>query len=324
MSRSDAGAMHLTVAICTWNRARLLEKTLDRMTEVRPPAPVSWDILVVDNNSTDATADVVRNFEGRLPIRRVVESQQGLSHARNRALAEASGRYILFTDDDVLVGDDWLGALVRGAAAWPDAGGFGGPIEPWFETTPDPTLCEAFPLLARGFCGIEDARPEGPLGDGQEVFGANMAFRVDAIDGLSFDPNLGASATVGREGEEVEFSARLRGRGYPIVWLPAMSVRHYVDPSRMTLSYLRRYYEGRGRTTVRREGVPDGTQLFGVPRWLLRRWLGQAALVARSRVTAGRVDYLTNVRNERYTRGMLKECLAISRERRREDPLRHA
>jgi hypothetical protein len=64
--------------------------------------------------------------------------------------------------------------------------------------------------------------------------------------------------------------------------------------------------------------------VFGVPRWLLRRWLGQAALVARSRVMAGRVDYLTNVRNERYTRGMLKECLAISRERRREDPLRHA
>lgn len=307
--------MHVTVAICTWNRARLLERTLDHLTRVQHPPARTWAITVVDNNCTDDTPAVVSRFDGRLPIHRVLEPAQGLSNARNRALSDARGSHILFTDDDVLVDDNWLPTFIEGARAYPDAVGFGGPIQPWFEVEPDPLLKAAFPLLARGFCGIEETRPEGLLPAHLEVFGANMAFRLDAVEDVRFDPRLGASTTAGREGEEVEFSARLRERGLAIVWLPAMSVRHYVDPHRMTQSYLCRYYEGRGRTVVRREGVPGGAQVAGVPRWLVRQWLARATRVVRQRLGGSRLDYLTAVREERYCRGMLKECAAIWRER---------
>lgn len=307
--------MHVTVAICTWNRAHLLRKTLERMTEVTHPEPGTWDLVVVDNNCTDDTADVAASFAGRLPLRHIVERAQGLSNARNLALSTAQGTHILFTDDDVLVADGWLPAFVRGITRHPEAGGLGGPILPWFEVQPDPLLMDAFPMLARGFCGIDDERPEGALAEGLEVFGANMGFRLDAVRGLQFDPNLGASTTVGREGEEVEFSARLRERGADLVWLPDMRVRHYVDPTRMTLDYLCAYYEGRGRTAVRREGVPGGTRVLGMPRWLLRQWLGRAGRVVRERALGSRLAYLRSLREERYARGMLKECVAMDRDR---------
>src|SRR5512143_830758 len=101
-------ATRLTVAICTWNRSALLEQTLERMTRLVAPSGCTWELLVINNNSTDATESVIARFEARLPIRGVFETQPGLSNARNRAVREAGGEYVLFTDDDVLVDPDWL------------------------------------------------------------------------------------------------------------------------------------------------------------------------------------------------------------------------
>ena len=93
--------MKLTVAICTWNRAGLLESTLAEMTKIRPPRS-DWEVLVIDNNCVDRTKEVVTSFLQKLPIKYLFEKQQGLSHARNCAVACASGDYVIWTDDDVL------------------------------------------------------------------------------------------------------------------------------------------------------------------------------------------------------------------------------
>ncbi len=126
--------MNVTVAICTWNRARLLDETLSRFRSVRVPAGLDWELLVVNNRSTDDTDEVLKKYESALPLRRLFEPQQGLSHARNCAIAAAQGELLLWTDDDVLVDADWLGQLVRAANSHPTAAYFGGPIDPWFET----------------------------------------------------------------------------------------------------------------------------------------------------------------------------------------------
>src|SRR4051794_31877580 len=104
--------MDITIAICTWNRCELLRQTLQRLTEIDAPADASWEVLVVDNNSSDATQAVARAFHGRLPLRVSFEAQPGTSNARNRALAEAHGEYIAWIDDDVLVSFGWLTGVV--------------------------------------------------------------------------------------------------------------------------------------------------------------------------------------------------------------------
>ena len=88
------------------------------------------ELLVVNNNCTDRTDDVIRSFENRLPIRRAFEPTPGQSNARNRIVAEATGDYILWTDDDVTVSPDWLVAYAEAFRARPAGGLFGGPIVP--------------------------------------------------------------------------------------------------------------------------------------------------------------------------------------------------
>ena len=108
--------MDVTVAICTWNRARLLDTTLARMCSLRIPAGIRWELLVVDNNCTDETPAVIERYASRLPIRRLVEERQGTSFAKNCVLSQAEGELLVWTDDDVLVDENWLAAYLEAAA----------------------------------------------------------------------------------------------------------------------------------------------------------------------------------------------------------------
>lgn len=130
--------MHATVAICTWNRAALLADTLASIERMRVPAGTAWELLVVDNASTDDTPAVLARFRDRLPLRSVVETQQGCSHARNRAMDEATGALLVWTDDDVQVEPGWFAAYLDAAARHPDAAFFGGPVDPLFAAPPPP------------------------------------------------------------------------------------------------------------------------------------------------------------------------------------------
>jgi glycosyltransferase involved in cell wall biosynthesis len=266
--------VNITVAICTWNQCESLRAALAQMTRLSVPSTIRWDLLVVDNNCTDGTTTMIDTFRGRLPVRVLSESRPGASHARNRALREAHGDFIVFTDDDVLVDEGWLAAFATATSRFPDAAAYGGPITPWFLTPPDPDLCAAFPSLASGFCGLEQPISAGPMTADAHLWGANMAFRRAAIAGLTFDPALGPSPTSLSRGEDVVFLSRLRARGGVAVWCPSMHVKHCVAPARMTLAYVTRFSFGKGREHVL-ERAPEPTpapQLFSAPRWLWREW----------------------------------------------------
>jgi glucosyl-dolichyl phosphate glucuronosyltransferase len=269
--------LQVTVAICTWNRCDLLRQTLEQMTRLLIPAGLEYEILVVDNNSTDATEQVVTGFAMRLPVRRVFESTPGKSFACNRAMREARGDYILWTDDDVLVEETWLVALMEGARQFPEAAAFGGTIVPWFTAPPDPEMCDVFPALEIGFCGLERNMPAGVLPDEeQHIFGANMAFRRRAVEGMRFDTALGPSPHIlGGGHEEVLFIRQIRRKGGIVIWLPAMRVKHYVMPSRTTLKYLKRFYKTKGYEHIVEQppGDADVRRLAGAPRYLWRLWL---------------------------------------------------
>jgi glucosyl-dolichyl phosphate glucuronosyltransferase len=267
--------VRVTITICTWNRCELLRQTLEQVTHLLIPSDLEYEILVVDNNCTDNTSSVLASFADRLPLRVVHELQPGLSHARNRALLEARGDYILWTDDDVLVEETWLAAFVAGARQFPEAAAFGGTIVPWFTAEPDPDLSAAFPFLRRGFCGLERTMPAGILLDGEYVWGANMALRRRAAEGMTFDMSIGIAPDFLGGGEELVFIRQLRRGGGIVIWLPNMRVKHYVMPSRTTLEYLKSFSLAKGREEVLTQPPSDGKvpMIMGLPRWLLREWL---------------------------------------------------
>ena len=217
------------VAICTWNRSALLRQTLDSML-AQPWQRANGSLLVVDNASTDDTPGILESYRHKLPIRWVREMTPGHSAARNRAVEESMGAtHLLFTDDDVVVGPAWLEAFSEAIERFPDGAVFGGPVEPWFAEEPDPDLLAVFPALRMGFCAVDHPGADGPIATG-DVFGANMGFRLSALGRLRFDPALGHKHGRTVAGEEVAMIAALRGAGGAVIWVPKMTLRHYVDP----------------------------------------------------------------------------------------------
>ena len=249
----------------------MLSQTLSAMHALKIPAGVEWELLVVNNNCTDDTDQVIESHCDSLPIHRLFEGKQGHSHARNCAVAAASGDLIVWTDDDVLVHEDWLSELARAAAAWPDATYFGGTIEPCYEVPPPTWIIENERLLQGAMLIRDLGNEERLLRDHEDVFGANMAFRQSALQESRFDPDFGRCGKGGKLGDETQLQRSLRERGQVGVWVPTARVCHYVPARRATMAYVWDYFVAHGRTLVRLTGRPEGRQLIGAPRWLYRR-----------------------------------------------------
>jgi len=115
---SQSDKVEVTAIICTRNRATQLSQVLESASHLVVPPGLSWEFIVVDNGSSDNTADVVRRYAGRLPLRIVREEIPGLSNARNRGVAEARGDYICWTDDDVRLDPNWLAAYAAALRAF--------------------------------------------------------------------------------------------------------------------------------------------------------------------------------------------------------------
>lgn len=263
--------MKLTVVICTWNRCELLRFTLDRLAQIVVPPGIIWELLVVNNNSTDATDEVIASFAGRLPIRGLFEPTAGKSHALNRAVSEAAGDYIVFTDDDVLVHRDWLAAYVSAFRRWPEAVVFGGPIEPWFPTPPPDWLQRTFPQIKYAFGALDLGAEPRPLGGDDVPFGANMAVRGREQRANPYDPSLGPRPGSGLRGEEITLAKRFLAQGATGWWVPDARVQHYVPPERMTIRHVRKWYTGWGEYLSTLPSPLRSRMLAGRPLWLWRQ-----------------------------------------------------
>lgn len=245
--------LDVTVVICTRNRARQLDAVLTSATRMHVPPGLRWEFLLIDNGSTDGTADVARGYAGRLPMRVVTEPVPGLSNARNRAVREARGRYMCWTDDDVRIGTGWLAAYVDAFARHPEAAVFGGRVVPvleggeapdWFEQGKyEPPISSL--LAYRDFGPAEFAFD---FDRGQKPFGANYALRTAEQRAALYDPELGVSPLHKRLGEETDVIHRIAEAGGTGWWVPGSSVEHLIPPARQTSSYLFEYYFLAGAT----------------------------------------------------------------------------
>lgn len=265
--------MKVSIAICTWNRADLLNKTLTQMLTLKGCEEIDWELIVVDNNSTDQTADVVQRFQTRLPIRRVFESKQGHSYARNRAIHEVTGDLLIWTDDDVLVEPDWLTEYVKAATEHPSIDYFGGPIDPWFETTPPGWFLMLWEHI-KGVYVIRDYSGDIRLFDGDEQpAGANMGFRTAVARENLYDTELGRKGDSLTGADDTEMIARLRSQGKVGLWVGTARVKHFLPTKRLSAKYLKEWFIGGGMIQFRKQPLMNEATLFGFPRWALVRFL---------------------------------------------------
>lgn len=262
--------MKITVAICTWNRCALLKETLEQLARLVIPKGVEWELLVINNNSTDSTDEVLASFVRRLPLRVVMEPEPGLSNARNRAVHEAIGEYVLWTDDDVLVDEQWMTAYAEAFARWPEASIFGGNIKPWFEGTPPKWLVRVWPQVASAYASRDLGEQEVALSRDVMPFGANFAVRMSEQRRYLYDPQLGVRPDSVMGGEETTVIRSMLDDGAKGRWVPEASVRHYIPSSRQTIAYLRKYFEGYGEYCAHHDPSTQEAKLFGTPRWLWR------------------------------------------------------
>ncbi len=258
----------ISLIICTRNRAAALGRCLEHVAGLRHGG--EWELLVVDNGSTDETAAVIRGFTATacFAVRAVVQPVKGLSNARNAGIAAAAGDILLFTDDDCYVAPDLLDAC---AAAFADATvGFAtGRI-----TLFDPADAAVTVNESTAPCRF----PPGRFLSAGAVKGANLAFRRAALNdirerGVAFDPLFGSGARF--PAEDADAAQRAALAGWAGVYDPALCVAHHHGRKPGTLAGLYRDYDiGRGafhaKLLLTRGGLRPG----------LRAWAG---LIRRAR-----------------------------------------
>jgi glycosyltransferase involved in cell wall biosynthesis len=273
-----------TVLIATYNRAPFLDRTLDSIRGLRVAPGRQWDVLVVDNNSTDDTAAVVerhaRDFP--VPLRRLAETRQGRSSALNTGIAATGAAVIAMTDDDVRVEPQWLTAACDALADQGRGIAYaGGPVRPMWETPP-PRWLDLTRGDLWGTIAIQDHGPRPFVyEDARKVpLGANLAARRELFDTAGpFRADLGRTSGRLLLGQEVpELLMRARAAGLRGLYVPAMQVHHHIPASRLTRRYFRRWWFGKGVSRAALDRMQPVTELgldlrrtphvFGLPRFM--------------------------------------------------------
>ena len=235
----------ISAVVCTHNRAAYLERALASLA-AQTLARDAYEILVVDNASTDETPAVVAAASARIPnLISLREPTPGLPHARNAGLRAARGAFVAYVDDDAVASPTWLERILAAfATVQPTPGCVGGRIDAIWEA-PRPSWL-ADDMLS--YLTVIDWSPTATfLGEDRFVAGANMAFPRDllrSIDG--FHPALGRRGTTLLSNEELRVESALRRRGHPCWYDPAIAVGHHVAPERLTRAYFRRRYFWQG------------------------------------------------------------------------------
>ena len=243
----------ISICICTYNRSQLLDDTLSRISTMVNLFQSSDELLIIDNNSSDATRAVVDSFTSKLPIKYFFEGEQGLSAARNRALAEFSSSLLIFIDDDVLLTEQCITTYRRALDAYPEADFFGGKLSiDWQGNRPrwyrDESMALLDGVLIRYDLGCDN---QAYHQDSRLPYGANFALRRRLIDKIGrFDVTLGVKGNQIGRGEETDYFMRALERSFRGMYLAGALALHRYHGKRLSSRYLFRYGVEKGKAEV--------------------------------------------------------------------------
>ena len=237
-------SIKVSVVVCTYNRCDLLGQCLEGLLQQNYPDDL-YEILVIDNNSTDETPEVVGRIQsmGDKEIRYIKETQVGLSHARNRGILESQGEIIAFIDDDAIADKGWLVGLADVYSVDKTAACVGGKIDLlWPFERP-----AWFPRELESYLTALDYGPDVKKLEDANLYGCNFSIRRDVFDAVGlFRTDLGRVSKKLLSGEETELLDRIRNTGGSIVYTPDALVHHIVVSERVTKRFLksRSYWQG--------------------------------------------------------------------------------
>ncbi len=235
-----------SVVICTRNRSRQLLEACQAVARIDYPEDL-WEVLIVDNSSTDDTLEVAHGFAAEHSdlVRVVVEKELGLSAARNAGIRHTQGDIVAFIDDDAIPEAGWLKALAE-ALQLPSAMAAGGPVDPIFAGDLPAWLDERYlPYMTVWDLGAE--RQE--LKYNEYPRGANVAFRRDALRRYgNFSTHLGRKGKSLLSCEEIELCLRLERGGGKIFYVPGARVGHHVNAERISEDWMLDRFGAQGRS----------------------------------------------------------------------------
>jgi glucosyl-dolichyl phosphate glucuronosyltransferase len=272
----------ISVVISTYNREASLGGTIESILAQNNPPP--FELIVVDNRSTDGTRQAIHAFETRTsgPVRYVFEERQGVSSGRNTGIADACAPVIAFTDDDVVVADDWLRAIQNAFAERPECGCVGGKVLAVWPETPPAWLTQRhwgpLALLDYGTAQILNARNRKCL------ITANMAVRAEVFEQIGrFMPDFQKVAGSTCSLDDRELQERYWKAGGHCWFDPRIVVHAQVQAFRLRKEYHRRWHLSHGELhAILRdpEFEQSSFRVFGVPGHVWRRFAAETLRVA--------------------------------------------
>jgi glycosyltransferase involved in cell wall biosynthesis len=255
--------MKATVIVCTYNRCDTLAKTLESLAASAIPDSVEWEIVVIDNNSSDRTRQVVEAFSRRFPgrFRYAFEPRQGKSFALNRGIRETQADVLAFTDDDVIAEPAWLWNLTKNlfSGEWQGAGGKILPLN----TAPIPDWIpgDIYGVLWGSFDLGDESRDISLA-----PYGANMAFRREVFEHGLFRTDIGPGVRGARSTncEDQNIGEGALRRGGKLRYEPEAVIHHPFDTQRISRKYILNVFFQMGRyRALETESKPA---IYGIPR----------------------------------------------------------
>ena len=306
--------LEVSVVLPTYNRAADLERAVESVLQ-QTADPRVYEVIVVDNNSTDGTGQVLERLKARYPdqLRTVVERQQGVSYARNAGIATALAPIVAFFDDDVRVAPDWIETIIRVFRESPGTEVIGGKVLPEWGAPPPGWLTPAHwsPLALQDFGDrpmlMSASNPRG-------LISANLACRQSVFQRIGgFSPVFQRVKDAIGSVEDGEWNRRLWAAGLSGLYVPQLLTSTHVPGDRLTRRYHRRWHTGHGRfyallraPEMETSGVGS---LWGVPAHLYRSSLEAFASWA-SDMLRGRPDKaFAHEVKLRFFRGFLRQRL---------------
>lgn len=276
-------SVDFTVAIPTYNGAIRLPKLLDKLQSQTGIEQISWEIIVVDNNSTDDTAKVVEDYQGNgllsIPLKYVLEPEQGAAFARLRAVREARGELVGFLDDDNLPDPDWIAQAYLFAKEHPQAGAFSGQIHGAFEVEPPKNFerIQAFLAIREHGSTPHQFEPDKL----RLPPAASLVIRKQAwCESVPLRPTLtGKLPGVMVQGDDYEPLLYMHKAGWEIWYHPELHTYHQIPSWRLERDYLLSISRGCGLATCQLRMI--NAKSWQKPVILIRTLLGNLRRVVR-------------------------------------------
>ncbi|MGD2183360.1 hormogonium polysaccharide biosynthesis glycosyltransferase HpsE [Lusitaniella coriacea] len=245
MSHSEHQNLHainLTVAIPTYNGATRLPFVIEQLRLQSNAEFINWEILIVDNNSSDETAEVIREYQSQwsqpFALRYICETQQGAAFARIRAIKEAKGEWVGFLDDDTVPAANWVAAACKFSEAHPQAGAYGSQVHGDYEVEPPPDfdrIASFFAITERGSQPhlydpqMKMLPPSAGLVVRKEAWRASVP-KNPVLSGRSNDSILNS--------EDLEAVLHIQNAGWEVWYNPDMEIYHQIPRDRLEKEYL--------------------------------------------------------------------------------------